>query len=285
MTDTTAEAPAKPHSSHWGAFTGQWVKDKLVVTPASQRSRSESASSTIFPKRLRHQARVAQPMVRRGWLERGPGKDARRGRDEFVPMEWERGARSARRRTRARARHARPGAIFGGSYGWASAGRFHHAQSQMHRFLNIAMGGYVRSVNSYSAGASIGDAAAHPRRLRRRLAAQRQLGRDRQPHRHRARLRRHGDRRTRASPPAASAATPSIGDMVAASKRGAQFVLISPLQTDLPDEVERRMAADPPRHRHRADARASRTRWSTTALHDRDFLATAAPAGRCSRTI
>ena len=47
-----------------------------------------------------------------------------------------------------------PGAVFGGSYGWASAGRFHHAQSQIHRFLNTALGGYVRSVNSYSSGAS-----------------------------------------------------------------------------------------------------------------------------------
>ena len=45
-------------------------------------------------------------------------------------------------------------AVFGGSYGWSSAGRFHHAQSQVHRFLNTAFGGYVRSVNSYSAGAS-----------------------------------------------------------------------------------------------------------------------------------
>ena len=43
--------------------------------------------------------------------------------------------------------------IYGGSYGWASAGRFHHAQSQLHRFLNC-IGGYTRSVNSYSLGAS-----------------------------------------------------------------------------------------------------------------------------------
>ncbi|CCF18290.1 Trimethylamine-N-oxide reductase (Cytochrome c) [Pseudorhizobium banfieldiae] len=50
-------------------------------------------------------------------------------------------------------RHGAEG-VFGGSYGWSSAGRFHHAQSQIHRFLNIALGGYVRSVNSYSAGAS-----------------------------------------------------------------------------------------------------------------------------------
>ena len=47
-----------------------------------------------------------------------------------------------------------PPRSIGGSYGWSSAGRFHHAQSQVHRFLNMAFGGYVRSVNSYSAGAS-----------------------------------------------------------------------------------------------------------------------------------
>lgn len=40
-------------------------------------------------------------------------------------------------------------AIFGGSYGWGSAGRFHHAQSQVHRFLN-SIGGYTSSVNTYS---------------------------------------------------------------------------------------------------------------------------------------
>lgn len=44
--------------------------------------------------------------------------------------------------------------VYGGSYGWASAGRFHHAQSQIHRFLNTVFGGYVGGVSSYSAGAS-----------------------------------------------------------------------------------------------------------------------------------
>ena len=101
-----------------------------------------------FPGALRHRARVAQPMVRRGWLEGKRGPDARRGRDEFVPMSWDDaldllGAELARVRD-----NYGPGAVFGGSYGWSSAGRFHHAQSQVHRFLNIAMGGYVKSVNS-----------------------------------------------------------------------------------------------------------------------------------------
>jgi biotin/methionine sulfoxide reductase len=38
-------------------------------------------------------------------------------------------------------------AIFGGSYGWGSAGRFHHPQSQLHRFLNC-IGGYVSPIRT-----------------------------------------------------------------------------------------------------------------------------------------
>ncbi len=92
---------------------------------------------------------------RKGWLERGPGPDDRRGRDEFVPLPWEKALDLlAGELARVRDAHG-PGAIFGGSYGWSSAGRFHHAQSQIHRFLNTALGGYVKSVNSYSAGASM----------------------------------------------------------------------------------------------------------------------------------
>ena len=45
-------------------------------------------------------------------------------------------------------------AIFAGSYGWASAGRFHHAQSQLKRFLNAA-GGFVRSKGNYSYNAAL----------------------------------------------------------------------------------------------------------------------------------
>ena len=106
-----------------------------------------------IPASVSHRARVARPMVRRGWLERGPGPDAGaaatsscrcRGREalDLVAAELR----------RVYASHG-PRAVFGGSYGWASAGRFHDAQRQLHRFLNLA-GGYVRSVNSYSSGAA-----------------------------------------------------------------------------------------------------------------------------------
>ena len=40
-------------------------------------------------------------------------------------------------------------AIFGGSYGWATAGRFHHAQYQLRRFL-ATIGGFTNSRETYS---------------------------------------------------------------------------------------------------------------------------------------
>src|SRR5262249_55830771 len=41
--------------------------------------------------------------------------------------------------------------IFGGSYGWSSAGRFHHARTQLRRFL-YAGGGCVDQLSNYSWG-------------------------------------------------------------------------------------------------------------------------------------
>lgn len=94
--------------------------------------------------------RIARPAVRKGWLE--GRKRAGRGEEPFVELSWDEALdMTAAEIARVRHNHGNE-AIFGGSYGWASAGRFHHAQSQLHRFYN-ALGGYVRSVDSYSLGA------------------------------------------------------------------------------------------------------------------------------------
>jgi biotin/methionine sulfoxide reductase len=141
-----------PHSSHWGAFS-VLVRDGGIEIEPHPRDAAPSALLGNIPVSVSHKARVARPMVRRGWLERGPGPDRRRGRDEFVAVSWSEALdRVAAELRRVYAAHG-PRGVFGGSYGWASAGRFHDAQHQIHRFLNLA-GGYVRSVNSYSSGAA-----------------------------------------------------------------------------------------------------------------------------------
>lgn len=154
MADTVFPAPGMlPHSAHWGVFQARLDQNGLVVQPHPD-DPDPNPIIENFPGALDHPARVAQPMARRGWLEHGPGPDARRGRDEFVAVSWSEVLDLlAAELARVKQDHG-PQAIFGGSYGWSSAGRFHHAQSQVHRFLNTALGGYVRSVNSYSAGAS-----------------------------------------------------------------------------------------------------------------------------------
>jgi biotin/methionine sulfoxide reductase len=97
--------------------------------------------------------RVKAPAVRMSWLERGPGaRPELRGREPFIEVDWDTALDlTAAEVSRVRAQFTNR-AIFGGSYGWSSAGRFHHAVGQLHRFLNV-LGGYVKSVDSYSLGA------------------------------------------------------------------------------------------------------------------------------------
>jgi len=155
-TDPSTSNRGVPHSSHWGAFSvlsrDRGIEPGIEILP-HPRDRDPSSLLGNIPAAVSHRARIARPMVRRGWLERGPGADARRGRDELVPVSWPEALDLvAAELRRVYAAHG-PCAVFGGSYGWASAGRFHDAQHQLHRFLNLA-GGYVRSINSYSSGAA-----------------------------------------------------------------------------------------------------------------------------------
>ena len=141
-----------PHSSHWGAFS-VLVRDRAVEIVPHPRDAAPSALLGNIPASVAHKARVARPMVRRGWLEHRPGPDHRRGHDEFVAVGWPEVLDLVAAELRRVYDTHGPRAVFAGSYGWASAGRFHDAQHQLHRFLNLA-GGYVRSVNSYSSGAA-----------------------------------------------------------------------------------------------------------------------------------
>jgi biotin/methionine sulfoxide reductase len=154
-----------PTTSHWGAFGVRAGPDGDVEVAAHPADPAPSPLLANVPGALRHPTRVARPAVRRGWLENGQGPAAR-GREEFVEVGWDEALDLvAAELDRVRGEHGNQ-AIFGGSYGWASAGRFHHAQSQLHRLLNAA-GGYTSSRGSYSTGTSevllphlVGDAVA-----------------------------------------------------------------------------------------------------------------------------
>ena len=98
-------------------------------------------------------ARVRRPAFRKGYLARGAASREARGCEPFVEVPWDEALDIVAEALRSTIAAHGNSAIFGGSYGWASAGRFHHAQSQIHRFLNC-IGGYVRHMDSYSLGAA-----------------------------------------------------------------------------------------------------------------------------------
>ncbi|MBT2326591.1 molybdopterin-dependent oxidoreductase [Variovorax paradoxus] len=225
----------RPHSSHWGVFYAGWKDGALTVRPHPD-DPDPNPLIDNFKTALHHRARVTTPMVRRGWLERGPGPDARRGNDEFVPMSWNEVLdRLAAELRRVQQQHGCE-AIFGGSYGWSSAGRFHHAQSQVHRFLNTTLGGYVRSVNSYSAGAS-GPMLPHiigtMEEVARRNVTWEQIVE------HTDVVLAFGGMALKNSRVASGGISRHIerDSMRAAAARGCRFVSISPLKSDLPDEA------------------------------------------------
>ena len=139
--------------THWGAFEAQVEAGRLVSLAPLPGDPDPSPIGQSIAGALDDTLRIAQPMVREGWLRDGPASREGRGREPFVAVSWDHAnALVAAEIERVRTRHGNQ-AIFGGSYGWASAGRFHHAQSQLHRFLNLC-GGYTASVNTHSYAAA-----------------------------------------------------------------------------------------------------------------------------------
>ncbi|MCR5942758.1 Asp-tRNA(Asn)/Glu-tRNA(Gln) amidotransferase GatCAB subunit C [Ochrobactrum sp. XJ1] len=137
--------------SHWGAASPVIKDGRLISMDPNPGDPNPSPINENYVEAISSPMRITQPMVRKGYLEGDGGKG--RGEDSFVPVSWETATTLlADHMKRILAEHGNE-AIFGGSYGWASAGRFHHAQSQIHRFLNL-MGGYVRSVNTHSHAAA-----------------------------------------------------------------------------------------------------------------------------------
>ncbi|WP_167647903.1 molybdopterin-dependent oxidoreductase [Mameliella alba] len=148
MADKTAPS-TKVTSSHWGAFEVDVEGDRIVATRPFSQDPHPSRIPDSLPAAVHHKTRVARPSIRRGWLE--ARERGGRGAQEFVELPWDEALDiAAAEIDRVRHQHGNE-SIFGGSYGWGSAGRFHHAQSQVHRFLNC-IGGYVASFGSYSTG-------------------------------------------------------------------------------------------------------------------------------------
>ena len=143
---------ARQTLTHWGAYEVETAAGSIT---AVRPFRDDPDPSPIGYSMVdAGRCRVRMPSVRESWLNGGSGAaPERRGEERFVEVEWGRALDLVAAEIECVRTDFGNEAIYAGSYGWASAGRFHHAPTQLHRFMN-AIGGYTRSVNTYSLAAA-----------------------------------------------------------------------------------------------------------------------------------
>jgi trimethylamine-N-oxide reductase (cytochrome c) len=128
--------------SHWGAFRARVEDGRIVaIRPWEKDPRPAPVLDGVLDS-VYSPTRIKYPMVRRAWLEHGPGSDPDgRGDGDFVRVTWDKALDLvAKELVRVDGVHGSAG-TFAGSYGWKSPGKLHNCQTLMHRMLKLK-GGY-----------------------------------------------------------------------------------------------------------------------------------------------
>jgi biotin/methionine sulfoxide reductase len=268
MSSTPTLETFRSHTSHWGAFRARQENGELVLQ-SRERDPDPSPLLENLPAALKSKARVRRPSIRRGWLEEGPKSRARRGREDFVEVSWDKAFELvAAELKRVQSQHGQE-ALYAGSYGWASAGCFHTAQTHLHRLLNLH-GGFVRSVNSYSAGCAT---VLLPRILGNYdQVSQRNVTWPAFVEHTEVVLAFGGMAIKNSNVGGGNVGRHVVREnLAAARKRGARFLLISPLRDDFPAEAEAEWQTIVPGTDTALMLGIAHTLVAEN-LHDRDFL-------------
>ncbi|WP_419841534.1 molybdopterin-dependent oxidoreductase [Candidatus Poriferisodalis sp.] len=149
-------APGGVRTTALGTHFGPFLVDARDGEVLAVRGHPADPEPSHLGDSLKHYAehRVQRPAVRQSWLRDGPGSQTHlRGREPFVEVNWDRALDLvASELARVRERHGRS-SIFGGAYGWGSAGRFGLASAQQHRFMRL-LGGCTDQKGTYSSAAA-----------------------------------------------------------------------------------------------------------------------------------
>ena len=140
--------------SHWGAFRasvkdGVWTAVKGWEEDPRPSPQLEGVMDSVYSP-----TRIKYPMVRRAYLEGGPGSSPEtRGQDDFVRVSWDKALDLVANEIKRVQKEHGPTGLFGGSYGWFSPGKLHSSRTLVRRMLN-GSGGFVSHIGDYSTGAS-----------------------------------------------------------------------------------------------------------------------------------
>src|SRR5580700_6218989 len=76
--------------SHWGSFFAEVEHGRIVGVRPFEHDPDPSDLIQAIPDGVHSPARIADPMIRKGWREGGADTSAGRGREPFVPIAWDR---------------------------------------------------------------------------------------------------------------------------------------------------------------------------------------------------
>ncbi|MEM7443111.1 MAG: molybdopterin-dependent oxidoreductase, partial [Pseudomonadota bacterium] len=139
---------------HWGAFEADVRAGRLNATRPWPGSGADPEMIGALPELVYSDKRILRPHIRESWLRLGHrAGGSGRGSDKMMPVDWDTALNLvAAEIARVHDQYGHD-ALFAGSYGWSSAGRFHHARSQVRRFFG-ALGGFIDQTGNYSWGAA-----------------------------------------------------------------------------------------------------------------------------------
>jgi biotin/methionine sulfoxide reductase len=144
-------------ASHWGVYRVEVDEetDDVVGTSGASFDPDPSPLQATLPELVRDRMRIEVPHVREGYLRHGTASRQRRGAEAFVPVSWDRALDLVCQALLDARERGGNESLYGGSYGWASAGRLHHSPSVLKRFLGL-FGGYTDKSGNHSFGAALG---------------------------------------------------------------------------------------------------------------------------------
>lgn len=140
--------------SHWGAFHATVKDGRWTAVRGWEKDPYPSAALEGVMDSVYSPTRIKYPMVRRAYLEGGPGAAPEtRGQDDFVRVSWDEALELVAKEVKRVQDEHGPLGLFGGSYGWKSTGKLHNSRTLVRRFLN-GTGGFVSHIGDYSTGSS-----------------------------------------------------------------------------------------------------------------------------------
>lgn len=140
---------------HWGVFSATVENSQIISIEPWEKDPWPSEQLAGILDLLDSPSRIKYPMVRRAWLEQGPGTDVNgRGTGDFVRVSWDEALDLvAEELIRVRENYG-PTAVVTGTRGWKTTGLLHNCTAQLQRLLKIN-GGFSDWAHRNSFGAAM----------------------------------------------------------------------------------------------------------------------------------